>query len=249
MDPALHPLSPDGPAASAAAVVGRLRLRDRPLPGRPRVVAAMVVSADGRATVRGRSGGLGHPADRALFRELRTGVDALLVGTRTLRAERYANLLDDAQRARRAGGGLPPEPLVCIVTRRLDVPADIPLFGERGARIRIYTAADGNVDGRGAEVVVRRLPRGRLGFRAVLQDLAASEGVRAVLCEGGPTILRAVIGEGCLDDLVLTIAPLLVGGQAPTMLTGAVIDPSVTLVLREVHRADSHLFAHYEVGG
>ena len=33
------------------------------------------------------------------------------------------------------------------------------------------------------------------------------------------------------------------------MLTGAVIDPSVTLVLREVHRADSHLFAHYEVGG
>src|SRR4051812_50027327 len=70
----------------------------------------MIASADGRATVAGRSVALGHPADSPLLRELRTAVDAILVGTGTLRAEGYANLLDDDQRERRGarGGGAPP---------------------------------------------------------------------------------------------------------------------------------------------
>jgi riboflavin biosynthesis pyrimidine reductase len=246
---ALHPLSRDGPATSAAAYVRRLRLRERAPADRPRVVAAMVASADGRATLRGRSVGLGNPADRALFRELRTGVDAMLVGTQTLRLERYATVLDEPQRARRAGGGLPPEPLVCTVSRGLDVPVEIPLFAERGARIRIYTSADGSVGGRGAEVVVRRLPPGRLKLRAVLEDLERRDGVRAVLCEGGPTLLRSMIYERCVDDLILTLSPLLVAGEQRTVLNGRLLEPPVPLVVRDVHRSHDHLFVHYEVGG
>src|SRR5512133_1228594 len=98
-----------GPVAgeqSAQAIVAGVGLSDGGVDGRPRVAAAMIASADGRATVAGTSVGLGHPADRALLRELRTAVDAILVGTGTLRAEGYAHLLDDDQRERRAAAGL-----------------------------------------------------------------------------------------------------------------------------------------------
>ena len=209
----------------------------------------MGASADGRATLRGRSVGLGNPADRALFRELRTGVDAMLVGTGTLRAERYATVLDEPQRARRAGAGLPPEPLICTVSRGLDVPVEIPLFAEHGTRIRIYTSSSGNLAGRGADVAVRRLPPGRVTLRAVLEDLQEREGVRAVLCEGGPTILRSLIDEGCVDDLILTLSPLFVAGDQRPVLTGRLLEPPVPLAVRDVHRSDHHLFVHYEVGG
>jgi riboflavin biosynthesis pyrimidine reductase len=87
-----------GPVAgerSAQAIVAGLGLADGGVEGRPRVAAAMIASADGRATVSGMSVAHGHPAGRALLRELRTGVDAILVGTETLRAEGYAHLLDD----------------------------------------------------------------------------------------------------------------------------------------------------------
>ena len=105
MRTALQQLGPVGGPSGAAALAERMGLWDDPGRGdRPRVVAAMIASADGRIAVEGRSVGLGHPADRALLRELRTAVDAILVGTATLRAERYANLLDDEQHAQRARG-------------------------------------------------------------------------------------------------------------------------------------------------
>jgi riboflavin biosynthesis pyrimidine reductase len=247
VSPALQPLGPAGGPRSAAAVVEALGLRDAPRapPGRPRVVAAMIASADGRAAVDGRSGGLGHPADRDLLRELRTGVDALLVGSATLRAERYANLLDPPQRARRVGAGLPPQPLVATVSRDLDVPVEIGLFAERDARVHVLTEAPGEVPGRGAEVRVHRFERGGLRLRDGLALLHDEHDVAAVLCEGGPTLLRRLVSEGCLDDLVLTLAPLLVAGDEPAPLAGAPLRPPARMALRDVLRADDHLVLHY----
>src|ERR1700750_2591854 len=98
-DAGLRPLTDTSTGWSARKVVRALGLRDPDSGGRA-VWAAMTPSPDGRVAVEGRSVGLGHPADRALLRELRTAVDAILVGPGTLRAERDANLLDDDQRAR-----------------------------------------------------------------------------------------------------------------------------------------------------
>src|SRR4051794_32588612 len=150
----------------------------------------MIASADGRAAVRGRSGGLGHPADRALLRTLREHVDAVLVGTGTLRAEGYANMLDPDQRARRAAAGRPPLPDVATITRTLAVPTGIGLFDERDATIRIYTEAGADVPTRGARVEVHR--SSPLTLRGSLEHLRAHGGVRSVACEGGPTLLRAL---------------------------------------------------------
>jgi riboflavin biosynthesis pyrimidine reductase len=246
----LQPLDPAAPSRSAAAVVSDLRLREpfhRPA-GRPRVVAAMIASADGRASVDGRSGGLGHPADRDLLRELRAGVDAVLVGSATLRAERYANLLDPPQRARRAAAGLPSQPLVATVSRRLDVPIDIGLFAEPDARVHVYTQAGGTLAARRAEVAVHRLGAGALDLRSVLAHLGTELGAAAVLCEGGPTLLRRLVAERCLDDLMLTLAPMLVAGDEPTALAGPALRPPAGLRLRSVLRAEHHLVLHYAAG-
>lgn len=245
MDRALQPLGPAGAPRSATAVVQALGLRDRPPAGRPRVVAAMIASADGRAAVEGRSTGLGHPADRALLRELRAGVDAVLVGTGTLRAEKYANVLDPEQRARRRGAGRPELPDVVTATRSLDVPVEIPLFAERQATVRVYTGAAGGVRSRGARVEVHRLEP--LTLRAALEHLRAETGARAVACEGGPTLLRALAAEGCLDDLLLTVAPLLVAGDAPPALAGPALVAPARMALAGVHRAGSHVFCHYRL--
>ena len=87
---------------------------------RPYVLLNMVSTADGRATLGGRSGPLGGRADRELFHGLRTAVDAVMVGAGTVRAERYGRL--DPRRVarrRRRERGLSEEPLACIVSGRL----------------------------------------------------------------------------------------------------------------------------------
>ena len=242
----LRPLTDTSTGWSARKVVRALGLRD--IAGRsrrPRVIASMIASVDGRASVQGRSVGLGHPADRALLRELRTAVDAILVGTGTLRAERYANLLDEDQRTHRLANGLEPEPVVATVSRRLDLPSDIPLLGEPTARLQVYTHAEGEVPGQGAWVAVHRFAPGELSMPALLDHLHAERGAQVVLCEGGPTLLREVVAADCVDDVLLTVAPLFAAGDAPTVLRGSALDPAVGMTLRDIHRADDHLFLHY----
>jgi riboflavin biosynthesis pyrimidine reductase len=245
----LLPLGPAGVARPAAEVVDALGLSDRGAAGhppRPRVVAAMIASVDGRASVAGSSAGLGHPADSALLRELRAAVDAILVGTGTLRAERYANLLDDDQRARRAERALEPEPIVATIARSGQVPVEVPLFAEPGARIAVYAEAEVSRPwSRGAQVDVHRLPPGGAHPAAVLEHLAAAHDVRTVLCEGGPTLLRALVAGACVDDLMFTLSPMLAGGDAPALLAGDALDPPARLVLHDIHRAEEHLFMHY----
>jgi riboflavin biosynthesis pyrimidine reductase len=239
----LEPVAGERPAE---AIVAGLGLSGGGVDGRPRVAAAMIASADGRATVGGTSSGLGHPADRALLRELRTAVDAILVGTGTLRAEGYAHLLDDDQRERRVARGLDAEPIVATIARRGDVPVEVPLFAEGPARIQVYTEAEPPpVDGCAAEVMVHRFAAGGATPPAALAHLGAARGVRSVLCEGGPTLLRALVADACVDDLLLTLAPLVAAGDGPAVIEGAPLDAPRRLRLSDLHRAGDHLFLHY----
>jgi riboflavin biosynthesis pyrimidine reductase len=82
----------------------------------------------------------------------------------------------------------------------------------------------------------------------VLAHLGRERGVRSVLCEGGPTLLRALVADRCLDHLMLTLAPVLAAGSGPAPLEGEALDPPERLELRAVHRADQHLFMHYVPG-
>jgi riboflavin biosynthesis pyrimidine reductase len=237
----------DGAQRAARDLVAGLGL-DVPMAvrARPRVVADMVVTVDGRAAIQGRSVALGHPADRALLRELRTAADAILVGSGTLVAERYANLLDEEQRARRVAGGRPPHPLVVTLSRELRLPDGVPLLDESGVPIVVFTHAGEEIlaPEAGADLEVVRLGAGVPLLLSALDALGA-RGVRSVLCEGGPTLLRRLVLDGGLDDLLVTVAPLLAAGAAPTILEGEPLDVPARLALRDVHRAGDHVFLHY----
>jgi riboflavin biosynthesis pyrimidine reductase len=226
-------LAPCDGVHTAQQVLAQLGLRDGP----PRCVAVMIATLDGRAAIGGRSVGLGHPADRALLRELRTQADAVLVGTGTLAAERYATLLDDDQRARRLAQGLPAHPLVATWSRTLDLPIDVPVFAEEATPVAVYTSSD--ADGPPG-IDVRRVA----GLADIPVDLAA-RGMPVVSCEGGPRLLRELAAAGVIDELLLTVAPLLAAGDAPSILEGAALAEPARLALRSVHRADDHLFLRY----
>jgi 5-amino-6-(5-phosphoribosylamino)uracil reductase len=189
---------------------------------RPYTVANFIASADGRATFAGRSGQLGDDGDKAMFHGLREQVDAVMVGTGTLRVERYGRILNKPERReRRVERGRSPEPLACVITRSGAVPLDAPLFANRDSRIVIYTSSPIDTADCTAQVETVRLDPTELTGTTVVRHLLAEFGVHSLLCEGGPSIFAALVGEGLVDELFLTLAPKLTGGgEGPNITTG-----------------------------
>jgi riboflavin biosynthesis pyrimidine reductase len=230
-------------------LVAGLRLADHAPTDRPHVVANFVASADGHATFRDRTGQLGDDGDLAVFRALRREADAVLVGTGTLRAEQYGRILKNPEsRERRRARGLAPEPLACMLTRRGDVPLDIPLFAEPEARVVVFSGAEIDISGTRAQVEVVRLPPDDLTFTAALRHLRAEEDVRALLCEGGPLVLAALVREQVLDGLFLTVAPALTGGgDQPGLTSGPELENLAHLRLAGVLHRRGSLYLRYQV--
>jgi 5-amino-6-(5-phosphoribosylamino)uracil reductase len=211
------------------------------LEDRPYALANFVASADGRAAFSGRSAPLSDEGDRAVFHALRERVDAVMVGTGTLRNERYGPLIRDEEACRRrTERGLEPQPLACVVTRSGALPLDIPLFAE--ARVVVF--APELLDG--VETVM--LEATELTLTAVMRRLRADYGVRSLLCEGGPTLFGSLIHEQLIDELFLTLAPKLTGGgTAPTISSGAELVEPASLQLRSLLERSGSVFFRFVV--
>lgn len=214
---------------------------------RPYVIANFVSSVDGRATYHGQSGQLGDEGDLKVFRALRRGVDAVLVGTGTLRTEQYGRILKTPEsRERRRGRGLAPEPLAITLTRSGDVPLGIPLFAEPEAQVVVFSGRDIDVSGVAAVVQVVVLDPPGLG--AALLHLRVKRGVRLLLCEGGPSLLAALVRERLLDELFLTLAPQLTGGgTGPALTTGPELPELRSLELAGALERAGSLYLRYRV--
>ncbi len=252
----LKRLLPPGDPATVAEIVEELGLWDRPLPtpDRARVMLNMISTADGRASVGGRSGPISDRADRKLFHGLRAAVDAVLVGAGTVRTERYGRIIPDASRRQeRRRRGLSEEPLACIVSGRLALEEDIPLLGEPSARVVVLTASAASLPASAAHVdYVRAARDGALDLPAALAELRERFAVHSLLCEGGPHLACQLLAAGLVDELFLSLAPLLAGGepsggQALRILAGDELDPPVELELLGALRGGSHLFLRYGV--
>jgi riboflavin biosynthesis pyrimidine reductase len=249
----LTPLEPAGPGLDAIALTERLGLWERPSepPPRARVMLNMVQSADGRATLTGRSGPLSGAADRALFHALRSSADAVLVGAGTVRTERYGRILrDQSVREVRLGRGLSAEPLACIVSGRLALDEDIPLLRDPDSHVVVLTASEASLAEPGAQIDYVRSPGGQLDLPAAIAELSARFTLSSLMCEGGPHLARELIASGVLDEIFLTISPVLAGGepsagQALRILAGMELDPPARLELLGAVRSDSYLFLRY----
>jgi riboflavin-specific deaminase-like protein len=230
-------------------------LRERAAPGaqRPYVLLNMVSTLDGRATLGGRSGPIGNQADRELFHGLRTATDAVMAGAGTVRVERYRALVrQQAARTLRHRRGLAEEPLACIVSGRLALAADIPLLEDPDARVAIVTSSAASLPDTAAHIdYVRAEHDGLLDLPAALGELRTRLGVRTLLCEGGPHLNAQLLAAGLVDELFLSLAPKLAGGDTMSevlrILAGAEEDPPVELELVSVFESGSHLFLRYRL--
>ena len=106
-----------------------------------------------------------------------------------------------------------------LLSRSLDLPWDAGLFAAADQPVLVYTRADAPAPPEvAAPLEVVRLDDPTPA--AALADLRA-RGVRALLCEGGPTLNRALLGAGLVDELFLTLSPLLAGNaEAPRIVEG-----------------------------
>jgi riboflavin biosynthesis pyrimidine reductase len=194
---------------------------------RPLVGMNFVATVDGRATIEGRSGPIGSDADTAMPVGLRQRFEAVMIGAGTMRVERYG----------------PMEPLVVLVSGRLDLPWDAPLFTEERGEALIFTASDVEPPETAASVEVVR-HEGAVNLREALRHLRQERGIRALLSEGGPHLHAQMQADGLVDDLFLTTAPKLSGGGAPRITEGSlpgVVDLELAWLLEE----DGELFARY----
>lgn len=235
----LHPpsLGAPRPVAGGAGVwdpdddLARLYAHDPPSSGRAaRVRANLVTTLDGAvAGADGSSRSISGPTDLRVLVLLRSLADVVLVGAGTVRTEGYGPLgVRPALAARRARLGMAPSPVLGVVSRSGRLPdrlLAVPRTDDGEPRVVVLTCA-------AASPAALQQLRSRLGDDAVVVrgdedvdlsaavDDLASRGLRRVLCEGGPALLRDVVAAGLLDELCLTTSPLLVAGAAPRALVG-----------------------------
>jgi riboflavin biosynthesis pyrimidine reductase len=209
----------------------------------------MVGSLDGAATVDGLSGGLSSPADRRVFWLLRGLADVILVGAGTARAEGYQPTRTAVSwTALGLRGGRPSAPPLALVSRSLDLDPAAPLIAAAPADARtiVITCATSPADRRAAlDGVADVIVAGddSVDLKAALSALAG-RGLARVLCEGGPRLLSDVIGGGLLDELCLTLAPVL-AGPGPARVLGGGPMSARRLSLAHLLHEDGVLFARY----
>jgi riboflavin biosynthesis pyrimidine reductase len=247
--PRLEPVWPPGAAAEPAELLRPVRPRERAPRDRPFVYLNMVASVDGRAAVAGRTQALGGPADLELLLELRTLADAVLIGAGTLRAEGYDRLVKrPARRERRLAAGLAADPVAVLLSRRGALPWDARLLAAPDQPVLAYVgeaAPDPPPVAAALELVRLADP----APAAALADLRR-RGVLALLCEGGPTLNGALLAAGLVDELFLTLSPLLTGDEAePTIVAGGPLPTATRLALLWVLRSGDCLFLRYAVKG
>jgi riboflavin biosynthesis pyrimidine reductase len=226
--------------------LAEVRPRERAPADRPFVYVNMIETLDGHAAIDGRSSALGDAADLENLLELRALADAVLIGVGTLRAEGYAQLVRSPERrARRVAAGLAEDPPAVLISRRFDIPWDAGLFAAPEQPVLIYTGVSTAAPDVAAPVEVIRLADPSPA--AVLADLRA-RGVRALLCEGGPTLFGALLAGGLCDELFLTLFPVLSGDVAePGVTAGDRFPAPIEAELLWVRQAGSELLLRYAI--
>ena len=211
----------------------------------PYVVINMVSSVDGGASVSGKASGIGGLVDRESMRTLRSKVDAVMIGAGTLRAERLSLGLDDPALT---------QPLAIVLGGQGELPIEEHLITSNQKVLAVLP--DGAVEQVGRSVEVLYAPRkpkttpggiAGLDLPWVLKHLRANYGVERLLVEGGPSLNRQLVSQNLVDELFLTVAPVLVAAGSPSILSP---DPDFTrrdLILISAHMADGHLFLRYRL--
>jgi riboflavin biosynthesis pyrimidine reductase len=246
----IHPPEASGPDPDLPALYAYPDQAE--LAGRPWVRANMIESADGTAEEGGVSGGLSGAADRAVFRLLRALADVILVGAGTARAEQYRPATVPARWAA-LRGGRPACPPIAVLTGRLDLDLAGPLLTQAPADARtiVITTTSAPADlreqaAKHADVIIAG--DGQVDVAAAVSALVGL-GHQRILAEGGPHVLGQLAEAGLIDELCVTISPVLAAGAAGRIIQGRPQPPgspaAARLTLAHVLADQSYLLCRY----
>lgn len=221
-------------------------------PADPKWLAVNYVSsADGAVEIEGLSGGLSNPADKRVFRLGRDLADVVLVGAGTAVVENFRGVRPTEQTVeRRRRLGFVDVPPIAVVTTGRTLSADAPVITEPVVPTIVITCATAPRDKReewtaaGATVLIAGTDTVDL---TVAVAALVERGLGRIDCEGGPHLFGSLLAAGLVDELRLTVSPLLVAGAAGRIATGVGIEPAA-LELASVLADGDTLLLRYLVG-
>lgn len=216
----------------------------------PWLRANMVSTLDGAAQHDGRSQPISNDTDMRIFGTLRGLADVVIVGAQTVRQEGYRPArAREAFAARRAAAGQTPAPAVAVVSAGLDLDFTLPLFTEPLAPTLVVTGAaapaDRMAEARKAGAVVVIAGEGAAVAPERVAPALAERGLTRLLTEGGPRLLGQFVAAGVLDELCLTISPMLTAGDAQRIAGGPAVAVPEKFALTSVLEEAGFLFTRY----
>ena len=216
--------------------------------GRPSVRLNMIVSVDGGTSWNGVSGALGGPADKALFATMRALTDVVLVASGTMRAENYGPVILSPERQdERRARGQEPVPAIAVVSSSCRFDWSSPFFSAATRRPYIVTVDSADPEAREqaqqfADVIVAGTDT--VDLTVAIREIGA-RGARSILAEGGPTLNGELAQAMLLDELCVTLAPLLASGDAKRLIAGSSLEMLAPLAVHSVCEEDDYLFLRY----
>lgn len=216
-----------------------------------RVRTNFISSLDGSATSGGLSGELGGPADKRVFDIIRQVADVVLVAAGTVRSEGYGPMrVGDDAAAWRIANGLPQHPAFAIVTASLDLDPRSPIFTNAPSRPIVVTTASASPERRAllepvADVVVCSAEDVDSVDARRLVDALVARGLTQIHCEGGPSLLGTLIVADALDELCLTVSPMLEGGTGPRISHSETAIDLRPMILEHLLLAGSMMFTRW----
>ena len=229
--------------------------------GRPELRLVLALSLDGRlAPPAGGAAQLGGPADRRVLEEALAWADGCLIGAETIRRHGTTCLLREPDLLElRRQRGRPPQPVAVVVSRTGRLPASLPFFSQPLERWLLLgpPARPGAAPVR-ASATPSSLPSGRFHRRQVLAGWApaleamAQLGLQRIVVLGGSALASDLLAEDRIDELQLTVCPLLLGGghswTLPSVTMPAGIAPSWKLLENRLLGPGGELLLRYRRG-
>lgn len=220
----------------------------------PLVTAVLAMSLDGKiADVTRRAARFGSAADRQHLEAQIATADAVLFGAGTLRA--YGTTLRVSHPdllAQRQRQGKPPQPVQIVGSRAAEIPSHIRFFDQPVPRWLLTTQA-GATRWQGQpgfdRILVAATTDGELDWKAAFQQLK-HEQIQRVVVLGGGEVVASLVAAGLVDDLWITVCPLILGGrEAPTPVEGLGFPEALAprMELLTVRSLDNEVFLHYKV--
>jgi len=219
--------------------------------GSPWLAMVMITSLDGVLEVDGRSQPLGGAADLEVFRSMRACADAIVVAGGTARAENYgAPRVSEPLQANRIARGQSAAPRLVVVSGSLDFDPSMRLFEDPTAPPLLVTTDSSPANKRAeladcAEIVtVAESPTGG-GAPAAIVAALGRQGFTTVVVEGGPVLNAAFVAADVVDELHLSLSPVLVGGTSRRITWGDAPAAPFGFELARIFGADGLLFLRY----